>query len=66
MAGTRENNTRQGVDDAWGFWLSQHPISVPEMIMEAVEKAFYRWCDDNETKVLAAIARRKTPLEDDD
>jgi hypothetical protein len=35
----------EGVRDAWDFWLSQHPVSVPEIIAEAVGRAFTAWLE---------------------
>jgi hypothetical protein len=54
---TRENNTRLGVEDAWDFWLSQHEITVPDCIVEAITKAFSESLVENKEAVLAAIAR---------
>lgn len=42
---TKESAARQGVSDAWDFWLSQHPISVPELIKDAVKEAVTEWLD---------------------
>jgi hypothetical protein len=54
---TRENNARLGVEDAWGFWLSQHDVTVPDCIVEAITKAFSEWLEENKEAVLAALAR---------
>jgi len=35
--------TREGVEEAWVYWLSQHPISVPETIEAAVKTAVNQW-----------------------
>jgi hypothetical protein len=35
----------KGVEQAWDWWLSQHDVSVPKTIQDAVEEAFGRWLD---------------------
>lgn len=48
--------TTEGVAEAWTYWLNQHPISVPELIERAVEKAVDVWMDANADKLITAIA----------
>lgn len=54
----KEDATAKGVADSWDFWLEQHPVSVPEIIEEAVEKAFTKWLDAHADEIVAAIAKR--------
>lgn len=53
---TKEDAASDGIERAWDFWLSQHPISVPEIIQEAVEKVVRRWLDDHSDEIIAAVA----------
>lgn len=39
----RIDTTAEGVRDSWDFWLSQHDVSVPMTINDAVEAAFTSW-----------------------
>lgn len=55
---SRLNSTAKGVADAWDFWLSQHDVTVPDCIIEAVKAAFTAWLDRNRDEVVAAIAGR--------
>jgi hypothetical protein len=50
--------TAEGVSDAFGFWLSQHPISVPEIIEQAISKTFEKWLDDNGEEIVAGQLER--------
>jgi hypothetical protein len=52
----------EGVKDAWDFWLSQHDVSVPDLIHDAVSKVFTSWLDDHEEQILETIARQKLLL----
>ena len=57
--------TRQGVKDAWDFWFSQHPVSVPEIIQDAVKVAVREWLDEHSAEILEAISRRVPPTPED-
>ena len=52
------NSVAEGVSDAWDFWLSQHPISVPEIIEASVEKVFRSWLNANEEAIIERIAEK--------
>jgi hypothetical protein len=54
---TRLNSVSKGVSDAWDFWLSQHDISVPEIIELAVNQAVAAWFDDHTDELIEAIAK---------
>lgn len=47
---------REGVTESFDFWLSQHDVSTPECIIEGVEKAFRTWLENNEDRLIEAIA----------
>jgi len=38
----------KAITGAFDFWLSQHPISFPEMIETAIEKSFSDWLMSND------------------
>lgn len=46
-----------GVRDAWDYWLSQHPVSVPEIIEKAAEVSFGKWLSLNADELMDRIAR---------
>jgi hypothetical protein len=65
----KQQGISEGVRDAWDFWLSQHDVSVPEIIHGAVESAVALWLNWNTEQVIAAIARAvadKAPLDGPD
>lgn len=53
----RTDKVTAGVTEAWDFWLSQHPISVPELIEKAVRDATTAWLDQHGEDILT---ERKT------
>ena len=68
MKGRKPSQVAQGVDMAWSFWLSQHPVSVPDIIEMAVEKAartaLDNWLDTHTEEIVRAIAKNATPIEE--
>lgn len=48
---------KAGVSDAWDYWLTQHDVSVPEIIHEAVKDAVTRWLDAHGEDVLKTALR---------
>jgi hypothetical protein len=60
------DKTVQGVADAWDFYLSQHDVSVPEMIERSIQVSLTKWLDANTDLILAAIQRSARGLEDMD
>jgi hypothetical protein len=58
---SRESKVAEGVQDAWDFWLSQHPVTVPEIIEAAAVKAFREWLDEHSDEIIAAIADANRP-----
>lgn len=61
MADSRSRATTEGVAEAWDWWLSQHDVSVPELIYDAVTKAVTSWLNTHEDDLIDAIARQHTP-----
>jgi hypothetical protein len=39
---------REGVRDAFGFWMSQHNISFPDLIERAIKEAMKEYLNDHE------------------
>lgn len=52
----KSDETFKAVQNSWDFWLSQHNISVPETIHDAVKSAFSRWLTENTDELLGRIA----------
>jgi hypothetical protein len=55
---TNESSAARGVREAWDYWLSDHPVSVPEIIEVAVRDAFAEWLNSHADEIIAAIAER--------
>lgn len=53
---SRTDDIRGDVRDAWDFWLSQHDISVPEPIHDAVREAVTAWLDEHGPDLLGERA----------
>jgi hypothetical protein len=47
---------QEGVREAWDFWLSQHPVSVPDIIQEAIKQAVTTWFDAHTDELLETLA----------
>lgn len=62
MTDSRSRATTEGVAEAWVYWLDQHPVSVPELIHDAVTKAVTSWLNQHSEDLIDAIARRHGPL----
>ena len=58
MGTIEEKEIREGVTEAFDFWLSQHDISFPDLLEEAIKQAFREWLNDHEGVVLAMIEER--------
>jgi hypothetical protein len=56
----------KAITDAFDFWLSQHPISFPEMIETAIEKSFSDWLMSNDVMERAIRAAATNWLRDHD
>ncbi len=51
----KDPDTKKGVEAAWDFWLSQHDVSVPEIIKEAVKEAFGAWLNAHTDEILERV-----------
>jgi hypothetical protein len=55
---TKHDSTKDGVSQAWSWWLAEHDVSVPETIEEAVKAAVTDWLNRNGEELFAdAIAK---------
>jgi hypothetical protein len=52
----KSEDVTKGVENAWDFWLSQHDITVPAAIENAVGTAFGAWLNAHSDELIAAIA----------
>ncbi len=50
-----------GVHDAFCAWLSEHFITVPDVIHDAVKEAFAKWLEDHTEELLDRIASKAGP-----
>ena len=51
---------REGVEDAFAVWLSQHNVSFPALLEEVIERVFRVWLDEHEDCILEMIAKSVT------
>lgn len=54
---SKQTETSKGVESAWDFWISQHPISVADIIEEAVKKSFAAWLEAREDDFMQKLAK---------
>ena len=52
----KQESIQKGVADAFDFWLSQHPISFPEIIGDSMKKAFSEWLEAHSEEIIERIA----------
>ncbi len=61
----RDAQASEAIRDAWGFWLSRHPVSLGDIITDAVKAAAAEWLASNTHELLnriaAAVANRIPP-----
>jgi hypothetical protein len=51
-------SVREGVEEAFGFWLSQHDVSTPECVIEGVKQAAAEWMEKHTDELVVEIAGR--------
>jgi hypothetical protein len=56
MTDINDETISKAITDAFDFWLSQHPISFPEMIETAIEKSFSDWLMNHDAAEMIAKA----------
>lgn len=42
-----DKDTKEGVQDAFYAWLQEHPVSIGDIITDAVKVAVKEWMDDH-------------------
>ena len=52
----RHAQAAEAIQDAWGFWLHQHPVSLGDIIGDAVKAAAAEWLASNTDELLNRIA----------
>lgn len=55
MTSPKDRVTSEAVREAWDFWLSQHDVSVPEVIKDAVKDSWDFWLSQHDYSVPATI-----------
>jgi hypothetical protein len=48
---------QEGVRDAMDFWLSQHPVSMGDLMESSIQKAVAEWLDAHADELTEAIAK---------
>ena len=52
----RRAQASEAIGEAWAFWLSQHPVSLGDIITDAVKAATGEWLASNTDQLLHRIA----------
>lgn len=52
----RHTQASEAIEAAWAFWLSQHPVSLGDIITSAVEGAARKWMEAHTEELLGRIA----------
>lgn len=55
MTNTRHDDIIKAVSDSWDFWLSQHDVTVPRCIEDAVDRSVSSWLDENTDFIDSAV-----------
>ncbi|MBQ1060047.1 hypothetical protein [Micromonospora sp. C41] len=63
MTTIRPEQIREGVGEAFGFWLSQHDVTVPTVIEDAAERAITNWLNAHTEELIEAIAAKLRPID---
>ncbi len=48
----------QGVAVAFGQWLAEHDVTVPDVLELAIGRAFASWLDAHSGEIVAAVAEK--------
>jgi len=52
---TKDTDAKKGVEAAWDFWLSQHDVSVPDIIEMAIKETFGGWLAAHTDDIMARV-----------
>jgi hypothetical protein len=58
MSATKATATQQGVEEAFYYWLEQHPVSMGEILTDAIEKAFDSFLRKHQEEILDRIVEK--------
>ena len=53
-----DKQIKDGVADAFGFWLSQHDVTTPDCIESAIRESFTKWLNENADEIIERIAAK--------
>ena len=53
---TKEKASFEAIQSAWDFWLADHPVSLPEIIADAVQKSVDKWLDEHGEEIIERLA----------
>jgi hypothetical protein len=60
-----QKTVKDAISESFDFWLTQHPISmgdlIKEGIKEAAEEAFSRWLEDHSEQLIQALGQKTPP-----
>jgi hypothetical protein len=54
----KSKDVKEGVEDAMAFWLSQHPVSMGDILQDSIKKATTEWFDLNEDKIIETMTHK--------
>lgn len=60
---TYSDSIRDGAAEAFAFWLSQHDVTVPQVIEDAAERAITAWLNAHTDELIEAIAAKLRPID---
>jgi hypothetical protein len=52
----RHAQASEAIRESWAFWLAQHPVSLGDIITEAVKAAASEWLASNTRELVDRIA----------
>jgi hypothetical protein len=58
----KPDSIQKGVYEAFSDWLSNHEISFPQLLEDAIGRVFAEWAEDHSTEIIAAIAKQYANL----
>ncbi len=52
----KTDKIKEGVTEAFDFWLSQHPITMQDLVELSLTQAMKEWLDKNREEIIEKIA----------
>jgi hypothetical protein len=53
----------KGVENAFDYWLLEHPVSAANIIEDAIRDAFGNWLDAHSGEIIPALRSSPAPSE---